>query len=130
MKKVYQIVLVIGLLFFLFCFNPILATNNINTNLSNNVNSNTASSNETNTNVANNNALANENNTNVANSLTDDGEYDSLAPTINNPSSNISQVSSASDSTLGLSDILSIVVIVVGVLLILLAIAILIRLKG
>ena len=130
MKKVYQIVLVIGLLFFLFCFSSVLATNNINTNLSNNVNSNTASSNETNTNVANNNALANENNINVANSLTDDGEYDSLAPTINNPSSNISQVSSASDSTLGLSDILSIVVIVVGVLLILLAIAILIRLKG
>lgn len=95
MKKVYQIVLVIGLLFFLFCFSSVLATNNINTNLSNNVNSNTASSNETNTNVANNNALANENNTNVANSLTDGGEYNTLSPTVNNPSSNISQVSSA-----------------------------------
>lgn len=94
-----------------------------NTNITNDAN-NTSVDNETSNTTANDEDTYN--NTNSSNTSYNTSNSTSNTPA---PSTTVSNLNSLPESNLGLSTILNILLIVIGVLLILLAIAILIRLK-
>ena len=70
------------------------------------------------------------NNTNTSNTLTEDNDFEDYEDETYTPSANISSTTYAESDELKVGDIINICLIVVGVLLILLSIAILIRLKN
>ena len=95
--------------------------------------------NTSNNNSSVNNTVSNTNTNQISDDFYDDDyvndtdyidDIDTELPETNSPSAIVNTNSSLPEATLGLGNILNIVLIVVGVLLILLAIAILIRLKS
>ena len=118
-KSKLIICLLVSILFlsYTICY----ATSDINMNLLN-------STNNTNTNI-NTNSNTNSN-TNTSNTLTEDEEDYEDEDEIYTPSANVSSTTYGDSDELKIGDIINICLIVVGVLLVLLSIAILIRLKN
>lgn len=121
MSKSLKILFIITIMLMLILPNFLQATS-IDMNLTNTLNSNT------NTNEINNNLANTSNTSNQITNANDNTNIPSNPQTVIQ-SSSTSSLSNLPEANLGLSNILSIILIVIGVLLILLAIAILIRLK-
>lgn len=118
MKKLLQISLIIFIIFMVLAPNFSQATG-VNMNLTANLpTGNTASDN-----------TAIDDNTNTVEEPEDSPASDRLLPTNTNNSTSVSTLDQLPESGLGLNNIINIILIVIGVLLILLGIAILIRLK-
>ena len=100
----------------------------VNMDLGNSTNTNSSNTNSTNTNSSNTNS-SNTNSSNTNSSNTNSNSSNSTKNTSTSTSSTLSSTVTTSDFDLELTNILCIALIVVGVLLILLGIAILIRLK-
>lgn len=119
MSKSLKIFFVVFILLMIILSNFVQATS-IDMNLTNTLTSNNISSN------------INQNISNTSNNFAENRNTNSLVPSNQQTtfeSSTTSSLSNLPEANLGLSNILSIILIVIGVLLILLAIAILIRLK-
>ena len=123
MKKISF--LIIFLIFALF--NTVFAVDEIDMNLA--VDTNTSTSAE-NTVVEEDNTTINSNNSNENTSSNENTTNNTPVNTTTNPNSTtVSSLSNMPESELGLTNILNIALVVIGVLLLLLSIAILIRLK-
>lgn len=123
MNKIVFRILLILFLIFVFCMSAVNASSDISFDLPG-VN-NSTSTNET----TNNNEVTNSSNDDTTVNSTGDDIFDNTDP---NPSESLqpSSISSAPETGLGTSNVINILLIAVGVILILLAIAILIRLNG
>lgn len=143
-KKIFRIVLILFVLFY-FCTSYVNATG-INLNLPGTTTDNTQGNAVTNQEVQDNNTQAPTDNTvqnptsneqtnqvqNPDNTLTDDNTTYDITPPSSDGTDTLtpSGISSASESGLGVTNIINILLITVGVIIIALAIAILIRLKN
>lgn len=124
MKKLLQLSLIIFVILMVLAPNFVQATR-VNMNLTPNT---TATENPSIQNTSSENTSIDDNNT-ISEPENTAGNTDRLSPTTTNNSASISTLNELPESGLGLNNIINIILIVIGVLLILLGIAILIRLK-
>lgn len=124
MKKLLQLSLIIFVILMVLAPNFVQATR-VNMNLTPNT---TATENPSTQNTSSENISIDDNNT-ISEPENTAGNTDRLSPTTTNNSASISTLNELPESGLGLNNIINIILIVIGVLLILLGIAILIRLK-
>jgi hypothetical protein len=124
MKKLLQLSLIIFVILMVLAPNFVQATR-VNMNLTPNT---TATENPSTQNTSSENTSIDDNNT-ISEPENTAGNTDRLSPTTTNNSASISTLNELPESGLGLNNIINIILIVIGVLLILLGIAILIRLK-
>lgn len=132
MMKTYKKNLILAIITFLLGFNFCYAVDlDMTDNETNNADLTTNTimeDNNTNTN-SNTNTSSTINNTNSTSSSISNSTFNTTNTTSLNSPTTVSNVNSTSNSSLGLSNILNILLIVIGILLVLLSIAILIRLK-
>ncbi len=124
MKKLLQLSLIIFVILMVLAPNFVQATR-VNMNLTPNT---TATENPSTQNTSSENTSIDDNNT-ISEPENTAGNTDRLSPTTTNNSASVSTLNELPESGLGLNNIINIILIVIGVLLILLGIAILIRLK-
>ena len=124
MKKLLQLSLIIFVILMVLAPNFVQATR-VNMNLTPNT---TATENPSTQNTSSENTSIDDTNT-VPEPEDTTANTDRLSPTTTNNSASVSTLNELPESGLGLNNIINIILIVIGVLLILLGIAILIRLK-
>lgn len=129
MKKSLKIILIITVLIttLLLVFNATSAFAVIS--LSTNTAENTSVSNEENPTGGSTESASGSGNNSYSQQYGNEVDTGSNTPTPSNPSTSVSNLSSLPESELGLTNILSILLIAVGLILILLGVAVLIRLK-